>query len=86
MTVKTRQFPINAFLGIVFFIFGTLSAVRANWLDTTLWASISIAFLCIGANEQSWDNKPIWRRTGAIIFLLVGLAAMVVRIVSEFNT
>jgi|GEM_PF-1218162 len=85
MNTKPMSFPLNSFVGVAFLLVGVISIIQRAWFDVGTWSSLGLAFLLIGANEQPWPTKPIWRRAGAVIFLLLGIAAIAARIIFDFS-
>jgi hypothetical protein len=85
MKAKPVSFPLNSIVGIAFLVLGLLAIVQKTWVDVGIWSALGLAFLVIGADEQPWAAKPLWRRISAVVFLLIGLAAVVARVVIDFR-
>ncbi len=85
-TKPVATLPLNAIFGGIFLLIAVASAFQHAWLEVGVWSTLlGLAFLLIGANEEPWAVKPIWRRVGAVTFLLLGMAALVVRLIIDFS-
>ena len=86
---QSRRKPLsigNYLVATTFTCLGIASLIDRSWFDAVTWIGIGQAFWAMGNENRQWQAIPGWRKVLAALFVLVALAAVIVRITLDFRS